>query len=73
MFGVFQLYVNGLDPPLNTTVALPLALPQVAGKVLVDNTVNAAGCEIVYTELVVHPLASVTFNVYVPAGNVVAT
>ena len=58
--------------PLTVTEADPFVPPLQATFVCDVPTVNAAGCVTVYDLVAVHPLASVTVTVYVPAASPVA-
>ena len=58
-------------PPLTVILTIPFAEPLHVGWVMTAATVvmsrAAAGCVIITEDVLVHPLASVTVTVYVPA------
>lgn len=61
--------MKGLVPPLTETVAAPLLPPlQETWVVLDTDPLSELGCDTVAEAVVVHPLASVTVAVYVPAA-----
>ena len=66
--GPDQDRLYGAVPPLTVTLADPLAEPHVALTAVADAVMVAAGCVTVDDADLVHPLASVTVTVYVPAG-----
>ncbi len=61
--------MKGLVPPLTETVAAPLLPPlQETGVVLDTDPLSELGWDTVAEAVVVHPFASVTVAVYVPAA-----
>src|SRR5688572_30292071 len=67
-----QLYEYAGVPPPAVAVALPVFPPKQRTGVMVAETVSNVGCVIVTVAVLVHPLASVTVTVYVPAVKPVA-
>ncbi len=69
---VFHAYVYGNDPPLGSTVALPLLTPQSGFEPLTVH-VGLGVVFIVVLHVVVQPKLSVTVTVYVPALRLLIT
>ena len=69
VFELLHTYVKVPVPPLAVTLAVPVAAPLHNTFTPVHVALTAvAGCKIVALTVAVHPLASVTVTVYVPAA-----
>ena len=67
VFPLLHKYVYGAVPPLATTAAEPVDAPLHVTFVPLQLATNNVGCVTVYEQVAVHPFASVTVAVYVPA------